>query len=1159
MSDRDTIHAAQRGDARALESLVLRHQRRVHGIVRAHGVPVSAIDDVVQDSFLAAIRNLDRLRDSRRFGPWLLAIARNTALRFHRSSRTNDTTRPASPVQCPPDSLEATELRDRLWHHVENLSPAVREAIFLYYYEGRSVREAALALEISRAAVKKRLQEGRDALRGRLWKELEEELRDRLPSVRDWRRKARPLALLAVASLPARATAAGSHSSVGATSSTSGTGAALLTSTFIGVAMTSKKIVVVTAVALLAVLTLGPLWVFRSPDEPTDELDRVGRAVFPDTPTGSSAEAAWQVASRTPDPIGSDGATRVKAPLIIAEVVDSDGEPVPDAVVEARWGPQRIVAKNGRAEIVQHKLQLVESSPGEFPLIQRHGSRVLLVVDAPLYKATSRTIDVPENSARQRVRFELEYVGILEFRLVAPDEGDRPVVGAAVGYIKNRPEILGGPLGFPPTDYDARGVVPRIDEVTSDTDGNFSVGYKAGTLWITAEGLAPTAVRIDSTAQSFDRQSIPMHPPTTLRIEVDRADGAQILDFRYGLARDTRELYGNFGRKIQGRRVEHDLYHHCVLQPHPYIVDRVGVGVSSGDLEARRSVPLMLGALNKVRVVLDPNHTRITGRVLSDSGVAIEGARILAASGEQRQTIRGDRISGSTPSTRSSEDGSYELVLSAETRSVNLVVNETEYPLHISERLVLQKGGSVGHDIVLPRPATLRVRLAQRVRDRASEELSLTNESMDCFPMLEYRRGAAFGDDGIAVIEQVNPGPWVLEWIEDSMIRRLPITATAGQTHEIVLGEIADGIPRVRAAGRLISRTRSVDGVTLWLKDRERSELLAKATTDSDGAFVFQDVPVGHHTVAIAIGQRLPDLPLRYVGVDVDPAGTPIVIDVTTSTLRGYVRSASGPLAGVRVRPHARHWIRGVERWAGFVSAETDTTGQFVLKGVYQAPTTLSFEKEGYAPVRVRWTSHESSNLDDVVLQKSGNNSGISFRVLDAESRVPLQSGSIQVSAIEEDLELPVTRIPLSESESSFNSGPLPPGEYRATLLAGEWGVLQYGMKQVDVAYDGTSQNVDVLCARGASVFLILDSSNGQVPTHATVETRDLEGTVLPAWNGQSNLVFSGTALLAGLPLQGVTVRVSASGWKTAKFRIQPVPGRVARVVRRLEREYASR
>src|SRR5260370_13389573 len=64
----------------------------VHGILLAR-VPCREVDDLVHDVFLQALPRLHTLRDVKRFGAWLAAIARNRAIDYYRHS-VNEVTLP---------------------------------------------------------------------------------------------------------------------------------------------------------------------------------------------------------------------------------------------------------------------------------------------------------------------------------------------------------------------------------------------------------------------------------------------------------------------------------------------------------------------------------------------------------------------------------------------------------------------------------------------------------------------------------------------------------------------------------------------------------------------------------------------------------------------------------------------------------------------------------------------------------------------------------------------------------------------------------------------------------------------------------------------------------------------------------------------------------
>src|SRR5258707_10920379 len=79
------VSAARDGDRAAFGRLYGRYARMVHGILLAR-VPPREVDDLVQEVFLLALRQLHSLRDLSRFGAWLGTITRNRANDYFRKS-----------------------------------------------------------------------------------------------------------------------------------------------------------------------------------------------------------------------------------------------------------------------------------------------------------------------------------------------------------------------------------------------------------------------------------------------------------------------------------------------------------------------------------------------------------------------------------------------------------------------------------------------------------------------------------------------------------------------------------------------------------------------------------------------------------------------------------------------------------------------------------------------------------------------------------------------------------------------------------------------------------------------------------------------------------------------------------------------------------------
>ena len=180
MTDQTTVTAwvlaAQSGDLRAFDALVLRFRPAVRAVVRSLIDSEELCEDVGQAVFLAAYRHIRSLGRPDRFAPWLHAIARNEARRAHRAGKPTRTldeldalvvkaSRAMSTAawESVDASLNAGPVTEALAELDENHAVCAR----LVYIEGWSVAEAAEFLDLPLTTVKWRLHEARQALRGR--------------------------------------------------------------------------------------------------------------------------------------------------------------------------------------------------------------------------------------------------------------------------------------------------------------------------------------------------------------------------------------------------------------------------------------------------------------------------------------------------------------------------------------------------------------------------------------------------------------------------------------------------------------------------------------------------------------------------------------------------------------------------------------------------------------------------------------------------------------------------------------------------------------------------------------------------------------------------------------------------------------------------------
>ena len=158
------VRAARDGDRAAFGCLYQRYARMVHGVLLAR-VPASAVDDLVQDVFIRALRRLSALRKSECFGAWLAAIARNLANDFHRRSL------PEEPMPETVEIADETANTDRqrdaanVLAALRSLPDVYRETLILRLVEGMTGPEIAERTGLTHGSVRVNLHRGMQQLR----------------------------------------------------------------------------------------------------------------------------------------------------------------------------------------------------------------------------------------------------------------------------------------------------------------------------------------------------------------------------------------------------------------------------------------------------------------------------------------------------------------------------------------------------------------------------------------------------------------------------------------------------------------------------------------------------------------------------------------------------------------------------------------------------------------------------------------------------------------------------------------------------------------------------------------------------------------------------------------------------------------------------------
>ena len=171
-SDAALVARALAGEQKAQETLFRRHVRMVSGLIFRIHPSSSDLDDLVQDTFIAAFESLARLTNPQAFAAWVGSIAIRTThkrLRRHRIAMRIGLVRKEEIAwneivgsDCPADvRLELAEL----YRAVSAFPTKERVALLLRRVEGMSLDEIAESTGESLATVKRRIQAAEGRLR----------------------------------------------------------------------------------------------------------------------------------------------------------------------------------------------------------------------------------------------------------------------------------------------------------------------------------------------------------------------------------------------------------------------------------------------------------------------------------------------------------------------------------------------------------------------------------------------------------------------------------------------------------------------------------------------------------------------------------------------------------------------------------------------------------------------------------------------------------------------------------------------------------------------------------------------------------------------------------------------------------------------------------
>jgi RNA polymerase sigma factor (sigma-70 family) len=171
------VNASLKGDRDAFAHIVNRYQTLIASVAYSGTGNLSQSEDLAQETFITAWKQLRSLREPGKLRGWLCGIARRITANARRrelrepvqsSEPLDEVINTPAPEALPVERAITREEEEILWRSVERIPEIYREPLILFYRENHSAERVAQMLELSEEAVRQRLSRGRKLLEERV-------------------------------------------------------------------------------------------------------------------------------------------------------------------------------------------------------------------------------------------------------------------------------------------------------------------------------------------------------------------------------------------------------------------------------------------------------------------------------------------------------------------------------------------------------------------------------------------------------------------------------------------------------------------------------------------------------------------------------------------------------------------------------------------------------------------------------------------------------------------------------------------------------------------------------------------------------------------------------------------------------------------------------
>lgn len=475
----DLLKASMAGNAGAFETVVAQYQSLVCAITYSATGSIERSEDLAQETFVKAWRDISQLKDLARFKAWLCAIARTTIQgyfrRHQRDPLKNSVPIDAAPEtpsdqQQPIDAVISKEQQTLVDSTLQQLPEEYRQPLILFYRCDKSTRAVAQALDLSENAVRQRLHRGRNMLKDQLSGLIDTTLSHTAPN------KAFTTAVMASIGAITAKTAVTAGAAAGLMAASNASTGVATTTTIMGT-VTAK---IVTAVAVIAV-GLGAAVTYRHVRQPSstpntypvpaasvdaEPAQPVGLIVVPDQDAAESAEA----------PVSVDGGIQATEPLPVQQTrIENEGQADSAQHATSETLTVKVIDTQTRQSVSNAR---VRTYPTYHPDHYTTNETGVAVIDFGATRPTNLNLFVGMGDyTPMSISFNPSTMPVVPADFQFELSTGVPIAGHVQQYSEGTP-IQGAVVKVGYTPHDATHTTPKFDlrncEHVTDEDGNWT-------------------------------------------------------------------------------------------------------------------------------------------------------------------------------------------------------------------------------------------------------------------------------------------------------------------------------------------------------------------------------------------------------------------------------------------------------------------------------------------------------------------------------------------------------------------------------------------------------------------------------------------------------------------------------------------------------------